>query len=118
MTIDTQAVLDRIDVDELIKVALDLGNIDSPTGCEGPVGEYVYEWLRREGFDARKVALYADRPNVLATLPGTGGGRAPPTRSSTAPGATATRSSATASPTTKARWRRGSLPPRRSRTAA
>jgi acetylornithine deacetylase/succinyl-diaminopimelate desuccinylase-like protein len=75
MTIDTQAVLDRIDVDELIKVALDLGNIDSPTGCEGPVGEYVYEWLRREGFDARKVALYADRPNVLATLPGTGGGR-------------------------------------------
>ena len=36
---DAQRVLDHIDVDELVKVALDLGNIDSPTGSEGPVGE-------------------------------------------------------------------------------
>ena len=34
MTLDAtaQRVLDHIDVDELVKVALDLGNIDSPTG--------------------------------------------------------------------------------------
>ena len=70
-----QSVLDRIDADELVKVALDLGNIDSPTGSEGPVGDYVYEWLTRQGFVARKVALLPDRPNVIGTLPGAGSGK-------------------------------------------
>ena len=70
-----QSVLDKIDVDELVKVALDLGNIDSPTGSEGPVGEYVYEWLSRRGFAAKKVALIPDRPNVVGTLPGTSHGK-------------------------------------------
>jgi acetylornithine deacetylase/succinyl-diaminopimelate desuccinylase-like protein len=77
MTLDARAekVFDRIDVDELVKVTLDLGNIDSPTGSEGPVAEYVYDWLIRQGFQARKIALVPDRPNVLGTLPGTGQGR-------------------------------------------
>jgi acetylornithine deacetylase/succinyl-diaminopimelate desuccinylase-like protein len=75
MSSDADAVFDKIDADELIKVALDLANIDSPTGREGPVADYVCDWLRREGFEARKVALYPDRPNVIATLPGTGNGR-------------------------------------------
>src|SRR5215216_1156784 len=75
MNVDPQEVLARIDVDELVKVALDLGNIDSPTGREGPVADYVHDWLRRAGFDSRKVALYPDRPNVIATLPGAGEGR-------------------------------------------
>ena len=57
MNIDPQKVFDKIDVDELIKVALDLGNIDSPTGREGPVAEYVQDWLCRQGFDARKAGL-------------------------------------------------------------
>ncbi len=70
-----QSVLDKIDVDELVKVALDLANIDSPTGAEGPVGEYVYDWLTREGFAARKIALMPDRPNVLGTLPGSRQGK-------------------------------------------
>jgi acetylornithine deacetylase/succinyl-diaminopimelate desuccinylase-like protein len=75
MTIDPKAVLDHIDADELVKVTLDLANLDSPTGSEGPVADYVHDWLVRQGFDARKVGLYPNRPNVLATLPGTGGGR-------------------------------------------
>jgi acetylornithine deacetylase/succinyl-diaminopimelate desuccinylase-like protein len=70
-----QSVLDKIDVDELVKVALELGNIDSPTGSEGPVGEYVYDWLTRHGFSAKKVALMPDRPNVVGVLPGTSYGR-------------------------------------------
>ena len=73
--VDPQKVMERIKVDDLVKVALDLGNIDSPTGSEGPVADYVHDWLRREGFDARKVGLYPDRPNVVAILPGTGHGR-------------------------------------------
>ena len=75
MTIDPKAVLDHIDADELVKVTLDLANLDSPTGSEGPVADYVHDWLVREGFDARKVGLYPNRPNVMATLPGSGGGR-------------------------------------------
>jgi acetylornithine deacetylase/succinyl-diaminopimelate desuccinylase-like protein len=67
-------VFDHIDTDELVKVALDLGNIDSPTGSEGPVADYVCDWLSRHGFAPRKVALVPDRPNVIATLPGSGGG--------------------------------------------
>jgi acetylornithine deacetylase/succinyl-diaminopimelate desuccinylase-like protein len=77
MKVDARAqkVFDKLDVDELVKVALDLGNIDSPTGSEGPVGEYVYDWLIRQGFEAKKIALMPDRPNVLGTLPGTSFGR-------------------------------------------
>src|SRR5262245_33506501 len=69
------AAFDKINADELIKVALDLANIDSPTGREGPVADYVCHWLEREGFAPREVALYSDRPNVIATLPGKGNGR-------------------------------------------
>jgi acetylornithine deacetylase/succinyl-diaminopimelate desuccinylase-like protein len=72
---EPQNVFDKIDVDELLKLTLDLGNIDSPTGSEGPVADYVYDWLTREGFETSKIALYADRPNVVARFPGTAEGR-------------------------------------------
>jgi acetylornithine deacetylase/succinyl-diaminopimelate desuccinylase-like protein len=64
----------HIDRDELIRLALDICNIDSAGPTEAPVAEYVYAWLQREGFKARKVGLLADRFNVIGTLPGTGGG--------------------------------------------
>ena len=70
-----QKVLDHIDTDELVKIALDLGNIDSPTGGEGPVADYVHAWLTAQGIAARKVALIPERPNVVGVLPGIGGGR-------------------------------------------
>ena len=77
MKLDDRArkVLDHIDETELVKVALDLGNIDSPTGGEGPVAEYVHDWLGRQGIVASKVAMVPDRPNVIGRLPGTSHGR-------------------------------------------
>jgi acetylornithine deacetylase/succinyl-diaminopimelate desuccinylase-like protein len=75
MTIDAKEVMAKIDADELVKVTLDLANIDSPTGSEGPVADYVHEWLVRQGIDARKVGLYPDRPNVVAVIPGGENGR-------------------------------------------
>ena len=75
MSIDVKSVIERIDTDELIKVTLDLANIDSPTGEEGPAAEYVFDWLTRQGFEPRRVALYPDRPNIVTTVPGTGGGK-------------------------------------------
>jgi len=63
-----------IDRQELIDLTLRLCNIDSAGPHEGEAAEAVYDWLRREGFKARKVALFSDRPNILGTLPGSGGG--------------------------------------------
>lgn len=67
-------VVARIDPQEVIDLALALGNIDSPTGSEGPAGQFVYEWLERNGFAPRKFALTPDRFNVAAWLDGGGGG--------------------------------------------
>jgi acetylornithine deacetylase/succinyl-diaminopimelate desuccinylase-like protein len=74
MTTDAQTVFAKIDTDELVKVTLDLANIDSPTGQEGPVADYVHDWLLRNGFEARKVGLFPHRCNVVGRLPGTGRG--------------------------------------------
>lgn len=75
MTVDAKAVIDRIDADELIKVTLDLANLDSPTGSEGPVADYVHDWLQKQGIESRKIGLYPDRPNVIGRIPGVGGGK-------------------------------------------
>jgi acetylornithine deacetylase/succinyl-diaminopimelate desuccinylase-like protein len=71
---DAQRVLDHIDADELVRVALDLGNIDSPTGSEGAAGQFVFDWLAANGFEPKKYALVEDRFNVAAWIHGTGGG--------------------------------------------
>jgi acetylornithine deacetylase/succinyl-diaminopimelate desuccinylase-like protein len=67
-------VVARIDPDEVVALALALGNIDSPTGSEGPAGQFVYDWLERAGFAPRKFALIPERFNVAAWLNGSGGG--------------------------------------------
>jgi acetylornithine deacetylase/succinyl-diaminopimelate desuccinylase-like protein len=67
-------VVARIDPDEVVGLALALGNIDSPTGSEGPAGQFVYDWLERSGFAPRKFALIPERFNVAAWLSGSGGG--------------------------------------------
>lgn len=67
-------VVARIDPQEVVDLALALGNIDSPTGSEGPAGQFVYDWLERNAFAPRKFALIPERFNVAAWLNGTGGG--------------------------------------------
>jgi acetylornithine deacetylase/succinyl-diaminopimelate desuccinylase-like protein len=67
-------VVGRIDPQEVVDLALALGNIDSPTGLEGAAGQFVFDWLAEHGFSPRKYALTPDRFNVAATLDGSGGG--------------------------------------------
>ncbi len=67
-------VVARIDPDEVVELALALGNIDSPTGSEGAAGIYVRDWLTDNGFKPRTFALTEDRINVAAWIDGTGGG--------------------------------------------
>lgn len=67
-------VVARIDPQEVIDLALALGNIDSPTGSEGPAGQFVHDWLAANGFSPKKYAMIPERFNVAAWLPGSGGG--------------------------------------------
>lgn len=63
-----------IDRDELIDLTLSICNIDSRGPHEGEVAEAVHSWLEKEGFRTRKIGLFAERYNVMGTLPGSGGG--------------------------------------------
>ena len=47
-------VVTSIDPQEVVDLALALGNIDSPTGSEGPAGEFVYDWLAAQGFAPKR----------------------------------------------------------------
>ena len=67
-------ILRRISKDELVQLALNICNIDSAGPNEAPVARFVGDWLQTEGFKVRKVGLLAERFNVLARLPGAGGG--------------------------------------------
>ena len=67
-------VVAGIDPQEVVDLALALGNIDSPTGSEGEAGQYVFDWLAANGFQPRKYALAEDRFNVAARIDGSGGG--------------------------------------------
>src|SRR4051812_15203727 len=67
-------VVARIDRDEVVNLALALGNIDSGTGNEKEAGQFVYDWLRDNGFQPKKYYLIEERFNVAAWLNGSGGG--------------------------------------------
>jgi acetylornithine deacetylase/succinyl-diaminopimelate desuccinylase-like protein len=71
---NVDAVVASIDRKELTELSLKLGNIQSPTGTEGAMGEAVYEWLVTNGFEASKVEVAPERYNVTAVLKGSGGG--------------------------------------------
>src|SRR5436853_157186 len=63
-----------IDGGELTELALALCRIESPAGKEAEVGNFVFEWMGREGFGPRRIGMFADRFNVLGMLPGLGEG--------------------------------------------
>ena len=83
------AKIDELE-DELVQVALDLGNVDvglwttDESGKktrirdvrqhEKAAAEYVFSWLERNGFEAKRQGA-PDRFNVLGTYRGTGKGR-------------------------------------------
>jgi len=59
---------------ELIKVALDLGDMDASQPHEKEASEYVYEWFKDNGFESTKLGTQ-ERFNVLGKYIGTGKGR-------------------------------------------
>jgi acetylornithine deacetylase/succinyl-diaminopimelate desuccinylase-like protein len=75
---DNQAAADAIsaaiDRDELVRLVLDLCNIPSPQGQGGKAGEFVFDWMAREGFQPRKTGLVEERFNVIGSYGGRGDG--------------------------------------------
>ncbi|GBF78460.1 peptidase M20 [Paenibacillus sp. 598K] len=70
-----EQVFARITEERLTELVLELCNIPSPYGYEKEAGQYVYDWMKREGFAPRKVGLTEERFNVIGTLRGAGHGR-------------------------------------------
>jgi acetylornithine deacetylase/succinyl-diaminopimelate desuccinylase-like protein len=60
--------------EDLTQLALDLGNIEAPSGRERAAGEYVYDWMARVGFGPERLGVFEDRFNVVGRLKGSGGG--------------------------------------------
>lgn len=68
-------VMEKIREDEVVDLALALSQIDSPTGGEGPVSDYIYNWCAEQGFSPKRLGLFPDRCNILGRLKGVGGGK-------------------------------------------
>jgi acetylornithine deacetylase/succinyl-diaminopimelate desuccinylase-like protein len=71
---EIEQVLSKIDRDELIKLTLDLGNIYAPAGYEKEACEFIYKWLKENGFETEKQEFAKDRYNVIGKLKGVGNG--------------------------------------------
>jgi acetylornithine deacetylase/succinyl-diaminopimelate desuccinylase-like protein len=69
---DRARVAAAIDTDELVELALALANIPSPAGHEKAAGDFVYDWMDRQGFSPRRVGATPERSNIIGTLGGRG----------------------------------------------
>jgi len=65
----------HIRAEELAELALKMANTFSPMGHEQPLAEVVCEWLKQNQLNAYLQPILSDRANVVAVLPGSGGGK-------------------------------------------
>ncbi|WP_138755650.1 peptidase M20 [Paenibacillus sinopodophylli] len=65
-----KAIRQAVDRDELIALILELGSIPSPAGYEKASGDYVYEWMKREGLAPKRTGMVEDRFNVIGRIGG------------------------------------------------
>jgi acetylornithine deacetylase len=68
-------VLDRIDDEEIVRLASDLIRIPSFTTEETPCAEWIASYLRDQGVDAELQEIEPGRRQTVARLRGTGGGK-------------------------------------------
>ncbi|MCW2337407.1 acetylornithine deacetylase/succinyl-diaminopimelate desuccinylase-like protein [Sphingobium sp. B2D3A] len=71
---EKDALAAAIDSDELVTLALELGNIPSRSREEAAAAQYVYEWMDREGFQPRRAGATPERPNIIGEYGGLGTG--------------------------------------------
>lgn len=74
--ISAQNLIDGIDPAEVGELALALGQIASPSGQEHAVSDYVFDWCAEAGLAPSRLRADGDRAaNILARIPGSGGGK-------------------------------------------
>lgn len=78
VTIDpgaSERVLERIDRDELVELALHLANIESPPGFEADCANAIHEWLAKQRLEPQRIGMFEDRFSIFGRV--RGGGRGP-----------------------------------------
>ncbi|GGG62022.1 hypothetical protein [Paenibacillus radicis (ex Gao et al. 2016)] len=65
-----EVIRSHVDREELTALILELCNIPSPAGFEKAAGDYVYEWMKNEGFAPKRVGMVEDRFNVIGKIGG------------------------------------------------
>ena len=71
-----EKVLELIDENELVDLAVAMGNITAPSGYEQPMADYVLGWLESNGFeDSFQQQVAEGRSNTIGILRGVGGGK-------------------------------------------
>ena len=70
---DRQRLAAAIDEAELVELALALGNIPSPARHEKAAGDFVFDWLDKEGFSPRRVGCAYGQPGHAGLRPQRGG---------------------------------------------
>ncbi|HJM44254.1 MAG TPA: peptidase M20, partial [Nitrospinota bacterium] len=63
-------VVSLIHPEEVVDLAVALGNIPSPSGDEEAIGVFLSEWLRKEGFQPFTQCAARGRDNIVARIPG------------------------------------------------
>jgi acetylornithine deacetylase/succinyl-diaminopimelate desuccinylase-like protein len=69
------AVLSRVDEDDACQLAMDICAIPSPTGEEGPVAEFMLDWMARQGLRTIRQEVEDGRLNAVGILAGAGDGK-------------------------------------------
>ncbi len=71
-----ESVLHLIDEQDLVDLAVAMGNITAPSGYEQPMADFVLNWLKANGFENSFQQQVADgRSNVIGMFRGTGAGK-------------------------------------------
>ncbi|MCE7798014.1 hypothetical protein LWE61_15810 [Sphingobium sufflavum] len=71
---ERDAIAAAIDTDELVQLALTLGNIPSRSREEAAAAAFVHDWMAVEGFRPRRIGATPERPNIIGEYGGTAPG--------------------------------------------
>jgi acetylornithine deacetylase/succinyl-diaminopimelate desuccinylase-like protein len=66
-------ILGRIRIDEVSNLTLELARIRSPRGFEAEVGDFIHQWMLKNGIESHKQRVSEGRNNVIGILKGTEG---------------------------------------------